>query len=101
MAPEAVSTKLSTPKPSSAMLPEASAAATATRPSTMFQLTVPYSSRSACWTRVGRVAVFPVLNWLSDPADNQDGPATLYQVDSSCATDSALKTPIGLVIFIN
>ncbi len=46
-APEAVSTKLSTPKPSSATLPAASAAASAITPSTTFQPTVRYSSPSA------------------------------------------------------
>ena len=49
MSPEVVSTKLSMPKPSRATLPAASAAATETTPSTMFQPTVRYSSRSPRW----------------------------------------------------
>ncbi len=53
--PEALSTKLSMPKPSSATLPAASAAAIAMTPSTRFHPTVRYSRRSARASSCGRV----------------------------------------------
>ena len=68
MEPEADSTKLSMPKPTSATEPAANPAAIAIRPSTMFQPTVSHSSRRARRSSAGRSVAERVMRPRSPPA---------------------------------